>query len=492
MPAGSVLCDNASVSLLGCLLALSGCFSLQDVDAGPPSEDGGTVVVTPQDSGPVNPRPDAGPPPPFDAGGPPQVQITAFTADTTSLPFLGSTFLRWSVGAATSCAMSPDITNITLPGGSIEVQGGNPGDSVTYTLTCQGTGGPDIASVTVDTVLVEQAGATVTNSAQLNVFSGVNVVTGDLYIVGVTGLTDLSVLERLVEVEGNLFIQDNPALTNATLPNLTRIGGALGVDGNTPLTELSLPAIDRIESKLYVTRNPDLLQSKIDTIVTTTQGAEGIGGAVIDFYNDAPTVLGALNQTMLCTPNAGEGPVLLEFLLNGTYLLYVQDNLGGWVFSGSDVYSETQGQLSMGTQLGISSTIELEYDRLTAFQSAYFSLCWITSVPGQGALTTTSFQCPFAATGQYEERNTVIVSIEGQAQWDYTVVEMNSGGQQTESMPGAFVVDGPANDQWLLFAFPRSISPLYEMRYPTGRLNAANTEIDIEELADTMSPCPIP
>lgn len=479
------------MSLLCAPTLVLGCYTLEPPEENPGDEDAGVIDISERDSGP-DPVQDSGPPPPPppDAG-PPEVEILSFAADTTDLAFLGTTVLRWNVAAALSCALDPDLTTVTLPAGNVTLESGQPGDAVTYTLTCQGEGGPVSQQVTVTTVLVTEPGATVNSTSELNAYTGVNVVTGDLIIDGALGLLNLQSLERLVEVEGNLFVMNNVALTDLTLPNLERVGGTLGIDGNTALTTLSLPEIVGIGSKLYVSRNPDVEPTDIGAIVASAQAGEGVGGPVIDYYNDPVTVLSSLSQTVLCTHNSVEGLFLLDFYPSGNFELFVPAQVSGFQSFGFGTYDENNkqlrlqhGQFAHGTNQ-TTTTVEMEYDRVTAFQSSDFSLCWITAVPGQGALAFTEFQCPFVPTGQYEERNSVFIDVEGQARWDYTVVDTNNGGQQMDSLPGAFVIDG----DWLLFAFPRSISPLFELRYPSGRLNVAQDELFIEDLDVEFNPC---
>jgi hypothetical protein len=468
------------------LMLAAGCFSVTAYPDGG-DFDGGTVNLS-RDSGFFRPpSDDAGYTPPAPDAGPPEVSITTFEAGTTTLGYLDDTYLTWAVQAATSCSMSPDIGAVTLPGGSYLVESGAPDNVQTFTLTCQGNGGPVSRTVTITTTLVSAPGATVTTAAQLSSFAGVNVVTGDLVIDGPTS-SDLSNLETLVEVEGSLIVGNMASLTAGSLPNLERVGRGLAFDENSAMTTLDLPKIDRVEGKLYVSRNFQLPQSEIDDVVTTLQAGSGIGGPVVDFYNRTPNVLSALNQTMLCLPSNEAALWRLDFYVNGAMDVYAP----GPILAGSGTYEESQGQLRMnvagvfGGGTETTSSLELEYDRIAKLVSPSFTNCYLWQIAGSGVFFNTTFECTNVTSGSNEERNSVTIAPNGEAQWTYTFVHPSlPGGQASQVVPGAYVQDG----DWFLFAFAQSISPLTTLRFPTGRLNGAQTELHFDDFVGGQNPC---
>lgn len=472
-------------------LALGGgCFTVDDEDAGPRDFDGGTVDLS-RDSGPV-PQPDAGPAQP-DAGpqpqpdaGPPAVQIFSFTADSEAVAFLTGTTLRWNTTNASSCAVEPDLGTVGLPSGSQYISAKEPGDSVTYTLTCEGGGGPVSASVTVVTALVEHPGNFTANSAsELSSLANVNVVTGNLRIENAASVTDLSVLETLVRVDGQLIVLGNPALATLDLPNLEEIGSALLLDDNGALTSLALPALQKIGERFYVSRSLSLPQAEIDDVVTQVNSAQGVLGPVIDYFNDPAVVIPSLDTVMLCASDAGAVRYRLDFYPDGSVdaLDYAQPA----VYAGTYERFESNLKVSFpgaGLEVTASAT-ELEYDVVSyAHLGPTLEHCYLTGLPGTGDAASTTYVCPSAVVSQVEERNEVEVAPGGTAQWTNTRVGPQfAGGQLATQLPGAYVVDG----EWLYFAFPTGIQTPTPVRFPVAKRTGA--QLDVLDLLESQSPC---
>ncbi len=475
--------------LAAALVAVGGCYDVEEPDAGPPAaKDGGTIDLT-RDAGPEV-RPDAGPPPvdsgppPVEDAGPPAVQILSFGADSETLAFLSGTTLRWNTVNAASCAIAPDIGTVGLPSGSRFVDAGAPGDSVSYTLTCQGGGGPVSESVTVITALVEHQGDYSANTeGELASLASINIVTGNLRIENVAGVTDLSVLEGLVRVDGHLFVLTNPALTSVDLPNLEDIGLSLFVDGNPALSGFDLPALDSIGERFYSSRNPLLPQSEIDDVVAQVSAAEGILGPVVDYYNDPAAVLTSLNQLMVCTTDGVSPAYDLDFHADGSVLAFNRGT--SQLYAGT--YSRFEGQLEIEfpgvTGELTASLTELEYDRVTrvVFPSDPGE-CFLSGLPGTGFAATTRYRCP---TGGGPERMDVELGPDGAAWWTNAPT---SGAGETLTFPGAYVVEGA----WLYFAFPASIrtDSAPTLRFPIARRSVDGSSLDFPELPDGTSPCP--
>lgn len=480
------------------LLAPLGCFTVDDDgDGGSSTKDGGIVDLS-RDSGP-DPQPDAGPagndagPPPQDAGpppgtdaGPPQLTIESFTADQTNLAFLTTTLLRYSVSEASSCEITPDIGDVTPPAGTQVVSAGQPGDSTTYTLTCEGNGGPKSASVTITTTLVNAGSTTVTSGAGLAGLTGVNVVTGNLVIQNADDVSTLEdALATLVRVDGDLIVRGNDALGSVRVPNLAEVGNGLILFDNDPLASLELPALSRIGERLFISRNLELPQAEIDALVTQVEDAEGIGGPIVDYYNDPATVLVGLDQIFTCVPTAsspfGGGLQRLDLLPNGNANLYTSNDVyaGGYARSGNHL------TFSFGAHSETTSETEIEFDRVTALRSASFELCAMMGTPGAGLAAETTYTCNELETNDGQERNSVTVGIEGAASWSFTRVDPDlPGGQSTETVAGAYVVDG----DWLYFAFPGTVQPPPKnIRFLFAK--RAGNLLDILELEPSQTPC---
>lgn len=490
-----ILAISASRALVSAaFLVAVGCYNVDEEDAGPSAVDGGVIDLT-RDSGPA-PSVDAGPPPP-DAGppveedaGPPAVQILSFASDSTTLAFLSGTTLRWNTADASSCAISPDIGAVGLPSGSRFVDARDPGDSVTYTLTCEGGGGPASASVTLVTTLVEHEGDYSANSStELSSLANINVVTGNLRIENAANVTDLSVLASLVRVDGHLMVLSNPALTSVDLPNLERVGRGLYLDGNDVLTTLDLSSLQRIGDRFYVSRSFDLVQSEIDDVVSQVEAAEGIYGPVIDYYNDATAVIGSLDQVMLCAPDGQNPEYRLDFYSDGVVEAIA---FSGGIYSGSYERFEQNLKVSFPSAplVVTATTTELEYDRVSfAHLGAQLGYCYLTGVPGTGFPTTKNYVCPSATADGVEERNEIEVSLEGTAQWTNTRVGSQfNGGQLTTQLPGAYIVDGG----WLYFAFPAGVQTPTPVRFPVARRSVDGTQLDVLDLLEGQSPCTAP
>jgi hypothetical protein len=495
-----------------CALALSlgaplGCYSVGgDDDAGPGTKDGGSVDLS-RDAGPA---PDAGPQQGIDAGapldagappdagsapdaGPPDLVIVSFAADHSSLALLTNTLLRYHVTGADSCTIAPDVGLVTLPSGALTIDAGTPGESVTYTLECLGPGGPKTATDIVSTTLVTAGAATVSSGPALAGLTGVNVITGNLVIADANDVAALSAsLTSLVRVTGNLVVRNNGILPSLDLPNLEEVGGMLAVIGNPALTSFAAPRLARVGERLYVTTNYALPPAQLASFVEQIEAAEGIGGPSITYYNDPAVVLTGRTETFLCTPTGTNpfGPGLLEllglqqltFFANGTTSL--QSGLG--LYAGTYVRAGNNFTLSFPGTQETTSGLEIEYDLVTALQSASFQDCYLAmTTPNQGLAATTTYTCPEVQTSNGGERNQVVVAPAGVATWRHTQVNNSlPGGQRTLEFYGAYIIDG----DWLYFVFPSSVQlPPTNLRFPVGKRQGSS--LDLIDLLPAQTPC---
>merc|ERR1711977_31282 len=73
---------------------------------------------------------------------------------------------------------------------------------------------------------------------------------GNLPISGTSNLVSLAPLENLEVVDGDLYVEDNEALTKISLPSLTEVGGDLSIYDNAALTAISLPSLTEVGGSL--------------------------------------------------------------------------------------------------------------------------------------------------------------------------------------------------------------------------------------------------
>jgi hypothetical protein len=107
---------------------------------------------------------------------------------------------------------------------------------------------------------------------------GLNNINGDLWIQGNTTLTSLTGLDNLTSIGRYLDIEYNNALTNLTgLDNLTSIGEYLYIYSNSALT--SLTGLDNIDagslSGLYIGQNSNLSTCAIQSICDYLKSPSG-------------------------------------------------------------------------------------------------------------------------------------------------------------------------------------------------------------------------
>jgi hypothetical protein len=130
----------------------------------------------------------------------------------------------------------------------------------------------------------------IVNYYDLNAFSGITEITGNLSIDN-SALTNLTGLEALTSVGGYLRIKSNYALTSLNgLSNLTSIGGDLSIRYSYALTSLNgLSNLTSIGGDLDIWDNDDL------TSLTALQNITSVGGLRI-YGNDALTNLTGLQN----------------------------------------------------------------------------------------------------------------------------------------------------------------------------------------------------
>jgi hypothetical protein len=102
---------------------------------------------------------------------------------------------------------------------------------------------------------------------------------GDLRIWDNNALTSLSSLENLTSIDGNLDIYRNAALTSLSgLENLTSIGGWLRIGRNDALTSLGMTGLQRVDGDFEVTDNQQLCTSLAEELMNQVLAGGGIGG----------------------------------------------------------------------------------------------------------------------------------------------------------------------------------------------------------------------
>jgi hypothetical protein len=381
-----------------------------------------------------------------------------------------------------SCALEPGLGMVTLPSGSVTVDSDAPGDATTYTLTCQGAGGPVSADVTVTTSRVAQnAQNPVSTATAVAALSGVNVITGDLTIDGAADLVDTDELDGLVHVEGNLRIERNAGLTSLALPYLEEVDGDLIINDNAALASLDLSSLSHVGGKLYISRNHALPPSEIAEVVTTVNGADGVDGPILRYYNDGNDVLSSMDQIFLCQcPGCGAG--LFPMTINGgNWTLtdssgIVTYDYGTYTVQGEDL---TFSSLSSGNNQ--TTETEFEYDLLASFVAPGLPLCHAAGLPvGTGFATARTYTCPTYTGDTAEERNTFAILPNGEARWDFTAVVGLE--QTTVTSYGVYVLEGDA----VYFAFADFLTGI---RFPTGIFGVGQSTLTVDQLPEEGGPC---
>ncbi|MFZ9886225.1 MAG: hypothetical protein ACO3JL_01880 [Myxococcota bacterium] len=435
-------------------VSLTACYQLDDDEPAPVPFDGGTIDVS-RDAGQpsgVTPAPDGGSPslPPPDDAGPDPVRIVSFTADETTVAFLQSTTLRWNTENASSCAIEPGIGSVDLPSGARVVEAGAPDETVRYTLTCTGAPAAVSSTVLVKTALLERVGDyEITSLSALSGLAGVNVVSGDLKIHDVTGLSDLSVLEALVRVDGNMAVYRNSALVQLDLPYLEEIGGYL-----------------------YISENFVLPPSEISGLVAQLNASGGgIGGPVLDAYNDPAVVLDSLSEVLWCNPENASYQGLLSLFSDGSASLYFAGGpyLGSYDRSGDNLRLDLLSTNTGAVFSSVATYTELEYDLISAVSMTSLGECYVASLPGRGVVTSASYQCPSSSGVE------IALEPDGIAWW--------SRPAQQATVRGAYVIDG----EWVAFAFPPD--PGVPSRFPIARRSTDGGRLDLLDVSASATPC---
>ena len=120
---------------------------------------------------------------------------------------------------------------------------------------------------------------------------------GSLHI-GFSNVTDLSSLENVTSIGGNLQIRYNDALTDLSgLENVTSIGDYLIIRGNNELADLSgLENVTSIGGNLRIIDNPALSICAVPPICDYLES-----GSVSEIYDNAPNCNSAEEILALCT-----------------------------------------------------------------------------------------------------------------------------------------------------------------------------------------------
>ena len=121
----------------------------------------------------------------------------------------------------------------------------------------------------------------ISSQEALNELSGYNEVTGNVSIMGpVDGGMDLSYLQCLTRVGGNLKISHTDQIDISALKNLTSVGGDLVISSNALLTSVDLPALSAVGGSLWIEYNVSLCYDKAFNLRDQVLKRGGIGQAV--------------------------------------------------------------------------------------------------------------------------------------------------------------------------------------------------------------------
>jgi len=98
------------------------------------------------------------------------------------------------------------------------------------------------------------------SQAAVDSYSGCTIINANLFITG-TDINNLDALKDLQQIDGNLFIQDNPLLENISgLSNLQSISGSLYIKENDLLENVNgLSKLSNIAALLWIENNDKLL-----------------------------------------------------------------------------------------------------------------------------------------------------------------------------------------------------------------------------------------
>ncbi|MCP4135871.1 MAG: hypothetical protein GY754_33190, partial [bacterium] len=199
------------------------------------------------------------------------------------------------------------------------------------------------------------------NSRQdIEALLGVTVIEGDLTIElnDSDPVTDLSGLQCLTTVTGNLYIQKNEALKNLEgLNNLISVGGTLNIEGNPALENLeALSNLISVDESLYIHSNPALENLEGLSSLTVITSLLRISGNAILSNLKGLRNLTSLNGTLWINNNAML--TSLEGLKNLTSVnggLYINSNPMLTSLEGLENFTSVNGNLWIYTNAMLTS-----------------------------------------------------------------------------------------------------------------------------------------
>lgn len=451
-----------------------------------------------------NPRPDAGDPE-RDAGEPERdageendagivddrPRILSFAAQPTEIPFPAESTLRWEARGVDRCRIDPNVGFVDAPSGTAVVRASAPNTTDSYTLTCSNDDGDLHATTTIRvTSQTRNTDVTISGSGDLNGLNTVNFINGDVFIQNATSLNAIDAengLAGLTRIEGSLLIQNNNGLSSVELPNLEFISGDLLIESNVGLSNISMPKLAEIDGNVYISRNFSLAQDQVTSLVEQIEDRRGVAGFTYTFRNNPTELVPALNQAFFCQPrNAADGLQILV-LNNGDMKIFAEDQQGNIipfpVVEGD--YTSVNGNLSLvapNVAPDQATDLEFEFDRLIRFGSAVYSRCHAVAAP-TGVLLSgdPSFACPADNTGGVLQNNTFTLFGDGGILWQRSLA---AGNQQPTivNQLGIYVI---SNGQIFLGFGDNDAVQVYL----TGTINAANTQILLNELNPALGPC---
>ena len=153
-----------------------------------------------------------------------------------------------------------------------------------------------------NSLIVSEVSGPITN---LNGLNQVNSISGNLFVIGTTGMTQLYGLSNLISIGGQVVFKDNISLTNFNgLTSLTTINGMLVVKNNESLTGLTgLNDISQINGKLEVSGNNSLYSITGLGNLTTVNGDLQITDNPLLYYMYGLSNLATINGELAIENN---------------------------------------------------------------------------------------------------------------------------------------------------------------------------------------------
>jgi hypothetical protein len=354
----------------------------------------------------------------LDASGldhPVEVQITGFGANPDPVEWGASTTLTFGTSSASACTIDGQLVCSGGHCNNVAVTGFLPRATHTYELICQGNGGPvgrelvvtvNCSSPVVRSGTIEPV---MTHSALSALYGGLGgcfSIDGNLVIADSEDIYDLTLLDGLVSVSGDLRLYNNLWLASLDgLQSLQTVGRDLQIgeynsslaehQGNTVLASIAaLSGLRDIGGSFEI----DDFQTGRASPLTSVDGLQElrhVGGFVLIQYHENLASLAALRR-LTTVGNAAPGAYAHYFWLDDLPALTSLDGLQRLTFVGGDLGIRWCGQLTtlaplhgvthIGTNLDIEGNdnlIALDLDPACEFGGPSFVVADNSQLPTQ-------------------------------------------------------------------------------------------------------------